>query len=96
MLFLILKNPDDNRDSYYKGAICLYEGKPYYVTSIARPEIFKTESQAENVVRKFGKKTGNVFTVISMDFYLTLLDKRGEPSWVTQLRQEQMEINIDG
>ena len=97
MLFLILKNPDDNRDSYYKGAICLHKGKPFYVTGIARPEIFKTEGQANSLIAKLEKQTEDRFMAVSVDFYLILYGKNNrEPSWIAQLRQEQMEMRIDG
>ncbi len=97
MLFLILKNPEDNQDSYYKGAICLHEGKPFYVASTLKPEIFKNESQANNLIEKLEKQTGDKFLAVSVDFYLILYGKNNrEPSWIAQLRQEQMEINLDG
>ena len=93
MLFLILRNPEDNRDSYYKGAICLYEGKPFYVANTARPEIFKSESQAESVARKLRRQDGDEYVVVSVDFYLTLYGKNSrEPLWIAQLRQEQMNL----
>lgn len=93
MLFLILKNPDDNRDSYYKGAICLHEGKPFYVTSLARPEIFKTEGEANSLIKRLEKQTGDKFMAVSVNFYLILYGKNNrEPSWIARLRQEQLEL----
>ena len=96
MLYLILMNPDENKNSLYKGAITILGGKPWYVTSLARPTIFKTQREVKNMVVKLMKwNPDREFIEVTVEFYLSLVGKsldKWSNSWINQLRQEQLEL----
>jgi hypothetical protein len=97
-LYLILMNPDLSGNELYKGAVCIYDDRPYYVTSISPPTIFKTEKEAVKIKDRFQKQFPNVeFYVITIDCYLSFVEEnfeKSQNSWVNQLKQEQLEMGL--
>ena len=96
MLHLILMNHTEQANSLYKGAICIMDGKPWYVTGVEHPTIFKDEKKANEMVGKLKEANGDKdFLAVSVDFYLMLIGKeldRWNCKWINQLRQEQLEL----
>lgn len=97
MVYLILMNPDENKNSMYKGAICVMDGKPWYVTNMARPTICKSENEANKIITKLFKSysVGKEFQVMSVESYLELVGKSSDKwgnNWINQLRQEQLSL----
>ena len=91
-MYIILMNPDENTTAY-RGAVCIMDGKPWYVTNLAKPTIFTKEKGADNMAEKLKKgNTDNVFVAIEVDYYLTLVGQDDSCRWLTQMREEQMEL----
>ncbi len=74
-MYIILMNPDEYENTKtYRGAVCIMEGKPWYVTSLAKPTIFTKEKGADGMAEKLKKGNPNdVFVAIDVDYYLTLV-----------------------
>ncbi len=87
MLYLILMNPNENQNSMYKGAICIMNGKPWYVTSLAKPTIYTSDKEAHKVMFKLMKEYGdNEFMTVTVDSYLTLIGEslnKWSNSWIS-------------
>lgn len=96
MTYLILMNPEQE-DNYsrniYFGGICFSNDKPYTVTSVSHPFLWKSMPMAEKRCEKLRKEyPDREFMVVSSEFYLSLLDHNLNVSWVMQMRQEQMKL----
>ena len=92
-MYLILMNPNTNERSTYKGAICVIDGKPWYVTNLQRPDIYASEGEANKVIRKLARFNKAVeFIVVSVGAYVNMIDDNILSKWVAQLKMEQLEL----
>lgn len=93
-MHLILMNPTDNQQPYY-GAIVIMDDIPYTVTSPTHPTLFATEKDALKTIRGLAKgRSNDVFTVVDVDTYLTMVDQNFSCEWIRQMRMEQMEMGM--
>jgi hypothetical protein len=89
-MYIILMNPDDNPNGY-KGAICIIDDSPYYVTGEQKPTLFPTEKEAEKVIKGLQKLRSKVkFEVIPIEVYLAIVDPPWENSckWIGEMREK--------
>ena len=96
-MYLILMNPDsfENAHSSYRGAICIMNNKPWYMTNLARPSLFKIKGEAESKIKKLHKSyPNNEFIDVDVSLYLSVIDADFSNPWVNQLRQEQRELSL--
>ena len=79
-----------NQDSsFYAGAICIMDLKPYYVTSLTEPTLFPTEEGAMGVVKKLKKiRPKDEFSVFPVQLYLSIIDPSVKNKWLSQMREE--------
>ena len=92
-MYLILMNPNDEKNGIYKGAICILDGKLWYVTGLAKPSVFRDKDKVREMVKKPKKSNPEKnFQIVDVEFYLSLIDADLSNPWVNQLRQEQLEL----
>jgi hypothetical protein len=89
-MYLIIMNPDDNQYRY-KGAICIIDDSPYYITGEQGPDLFSTEKEAEKTIKGLQKLRPKVkFEVMPIEVYLAIIDLPWESSckWIGEMREK--------
>jgi hypothetical protein len=89
-MYIIIMNPNDNPQGY-RGAICILDDSPYYITGEHPPTLFPTEKEAEKTIEELQKLRPKVkFETMSIEVYLAIVDPMWDHQckWLGKMREK--------